>query len=86
MSEHFHTKLKEGGRLVIPSACRKRLNLKPGDDVVLELRDDAIYLTSTNKAIAEVQALVRRYIPTDTGLVDELIQDRRDEAEKERKG
>lgn len=34
-------------------------------------------------AIAKIQAMVRRYVPEGKSLVDELIADRRAEAERE---
>ena len=74
------TTIREGGRLVIPSAYRKALGLKPGDEVLLSLEDGEIRVVSTRQAVARAQALVRRYIPKGRKLSDELIKDRREEA------
>jgi len=74
------TKIREGGRLVIPSAYRKALGLKPGDEVLLSLEDGEIRVVSTRQAVARAQTLVRRYIPKDRNLSEELIKDRREEA------
>ena len=74
------TKVREGGRLVIPAAYRKALGLKPGDEVILALEDGEIRVVSARQAIARAQALVRRYVPKDRSLSEELIQERREEA------
>jgi AbrB family looped-hinge helix DNA binding protein len=74
------TKIREGGRLVIPSAYRKALGLKPGDEVLLSLEDGEIRVVSTRQAVARAQTLVRHYIPKGRKLSEELIKDRREEA------
>lgn len=74
------TIIREGGRLVIPASYRKALGLKPGDEVFLTLEDGEIKLVSTRQAIARAQALVRRYVPKDRSLSQELIRERREEA------
>lgn len=74
------TKLREGGRLVIPAEYRKALGLKPGDEVLLSLEDGEIRVVSTRQAIARAQSLVRRYVPKGRSLSEELIKERREEA------
>jgi antitoxin PrlF len=74
------TIIREGGRLVIPSAYRKALGLKPGDEVLLSLEEGELRLVSTRQAVARAQAMVRRYIPKGRKLSKELIKDRREEA------
>jgi AbrB family looped-hinge helix DNA binding protein len=74
------TTIREGGRLVIPAAYRKALGLKPGDEVLLILEEGEIRVISTRQAIIRAQALVRRYIPQERSLSEELILDRREEA------
>jgi AbrB family looped-hinge helix DNA binding protein len=74
------TIIREGGRLVIPSAYRKALGLKPGDEVHLSLEEGEIRIVSMCQTVARAQALVRRYIPKGRKLSEELIKDRREEA------
>ena len=74
------TKIGEGGRIVIPAEYRKALGLKPGDEVVLVLQEGEIRLLTPKLAIRRAQTLVRRYIPESRSLVEELLQERRDEA------
>jgi AbrB family looped-hinge helix DNA binding protein len=73
----------EGGRVVIPSPLRRALGLKPGDPVVFVLREQEIALLTPRQAVARAQAIVRRHVPADRSLADELIRERRREAESE---
>lgn len=74
------TKIREGGRLVIPAAYRKALGIKPGDEVFLTLEDGEIRVISTRQAVTQAQTLVRHYIPKNRNLSEELIEERREEA------
>jgi antitoxin PrlF len=74
------TIIREGGRLVIPSAYRKALGLKPGDEVLLILEEGEIRIISARRAVTRAQSLVRRYIPQDKYLSAELILERHKEA------
>lgn len=77
------TTLREGGRLDLPDEYRQALGLEPGDEVVLKLEDGSIRLLSPRAAIERVQRVVRSYVPEGRSLVDELIAERRREAERE---
>ncbi len=74
------TKMSDGGRVVIPVAYRKELGINPGDDVVLTLEEGEIRLITAHQAIKRAQKIVRRYIPEDVSLSEELILERREEA------
>jgi AbrB family looped-hinge helix DNA binding protein len=77
------TKLGANGRIVLPAAYRKALGVAPGDELVLILEDDVLRIMSLDAAIKHAQALVRQYIPEGSLLADELLVDRRAEAEHE---
>ncbi len=77
------TRIGEGGRLVIPAELRKALRLNPGDEVVLVLEEDGLRLMTLEQAIKWAQALVRSFVPEGVSLVDELLQERREEAARE---
>lgn len=73
----------EGGKLVIPAAMRRELGLATGDTVVVEVADGALRVRSLAAAIARAQAILRRHVPEGVSLADELVADRRREAERE---
>jgi AbrB family looped-hinge helix DNA binding protein len=77
------TKLSEGGRIVIPAEYRKALGLDAGDEVFLQLQDGEIRIYTLAQAVRRAQELVRRYVPEGRSLVDELIAERRLEAQRE---
>ena len=82
----MRTKLGEGGRIVIPASVRQDLHLLPGDDIVLHMKENVIYITTPNQALAKLQEKVKNY--TDSkgkkiSLADELIKSRRLEAKYE---
>lgn len=76
-------RLSEGGRIVIPAEYRRQLGLAVGDKVILQLDGDELRLCSHRQGIRRAQELVRRAIPPGRSLVDELIAERRREAERE---
>jgi AbrB family looped-hinge helix DNA binding protein len=77
-------KVDKAGRILIPAKLRMELNVRPGDPVVLETKGDELHVRPYKQAIREAQAIIRKYIPDrDRSLVDELIAERRKEAECE---
>jgi AbrB family looped-hinge helix DNA binding protein len=76
-------KMSDGGRVVIPAEIRHSLGLKEGDAVLFELRDDEVVITTQKARLKRARALVRKYVPADVSLVDELIAERRMEALRE---
>ena len=82
----IRTKLGKGGRVIIPTAFRQNLHLETGDDVILHMEDNVIYLTTAEQALRKLQNKVKNYINTtgqNISLADELIAMRRNEAKCE---
>ena len=73
-------KIGLGGRVVIPAGYRRALGVKHGDEVILSLADGEVRMSTLERAIERAQALVRRYVPAEVSLADELISERRKEA------
>jgi AbrB family looped-hinge helix DNA binding protein len=78
-----HVRIAAGGRVVIPAEFRKALGVEIGDDMVIELTNGELRLRSFDAALKRVQEIVRRYVPEDVSLADELIRERRAEAARE---
>jgi antitoxin PrlF len=77
-------KIMSGGRLQLPVVIRKHLGLSDGDIVVLEVKDNALYVRSYDESVKRAQDRLKHMMPKDgTRLSDELIADRRKEAENE---
>jgi len=76
-------RIVEGGKLVIPAAMRRELGISAGDTVMVDIDHGELRVRSINKALENARAILRRYIPEGTSVSDELITDRRAEAERE---
>jgi AbrB family looped-hinge helix DNA binding protein len=77
------TKLGKGGRIVIPAAMRKLIGVSEGDELILRYRDGRLEVMTVRQAVQEAQNLVSRFVPKGRQLVDELLAERRAEAERE---
>jgi AbrB family looped-hinge helix DNA binding protein len=81
--ESMKVKLDEEGRIAIPTVARERLGLKVGDALIASVEDGELRLLTIPAAVREPQAIIRCYVPEGVSLVDELLEDRRREAEAE---
>lgn len=82
----IRTKLGEGGRVIIPTAFRNHLNIFQGDDIILHLNDETIYITTPNQSLCRLQAKVKSCIngtDKNISLVDKLLATRRSEVDHE---
>jgi hypothetical protein len=67
----------------LPTPLLEAAGLEVGAAVIAEAGAGELRLRSLDQAIAEVQAMVRGFVPDDVSLVDELIAERRREAQRE---
>lgn len=82
MSHRYVVQLGERGRLVLPAPLRRELDLKRGDQLVLDLEGEAVRLVPARAIASRFQgALSGRY--GDRSLADELLAERREEAARE---
>jgi len=80
----YTTRLEKSGRILIPAALRRQLNLAEGSPVLLKVDEEgALHISSRAQALAKVRAEIRNYIPAGQDLVGELIRDRRAAVERE---
>jgi bifunctional DNA-binding transcriptional regulator/antitoxin component of YhaV-PrlF toxin-antitoxin module len=78
------TKLDAGGWVKIPERAIVKLGLKPGETLTVTVDDGEIRLMTIPVAVRKAQAIVRQFVPEGVSLVDELLEDRRREFERER--
>jgi AbrB family looped-hinge helix DNA binding protein len=74
-------KIIDGGKLIIPASFRRKLGIDTGDTVVLEMEEDGLHVRSLSSAVRRAQEIVREFVPDEVSLADELIAERRVEAE-----
>ena len=70
------------GRLVVPAALRKALNLVPGDRLVARKEGDSLVL-ERREAIESRLWKMFSQLPKKTSLADEVITERRSAASRE---
>ena len=84
MSATIRTRIGAGGRVVIPAEFRAALGLHEGDAVTMSCEDGEVRLMSFSERVRRMQEFVAARIdPAGPSIVDELIRDRREEAERE---
>ncbi|WP_242417583.1 AbrB/MazE/SpoVT family DNA-binding domain-containing protein [Sphingomonas panni] len=81
--EAQRVRIVEGGKLVIPAIMRRELGISAGDTVLVDIDHGELRVRSINKALENARAILRRYVPEGVSLSEELIADRRAEAERE---
>lgn len=81
--EAQRVKIIDGGKLVIPAPMRRELGIASGDTVMVDIVDGELRVRSVSKALERARAILRRHVPEGVSLSDELIADRRREAEGE---
>ena len=78
-----HVTLDGHGRVVIPAEFRRELGIDEGDRLTLVLEDGALTILTKRAAVRRVQETVAQYGTPGRSLADELIAERRAEAERE---
>lgn len=79
----WRLKVAANGRVVIPAAARAAMRLDANGIITAVLDDGVLKLTSPAVAIAKLQQLVRERDTGKGSVIDELIAERRAEAERE---
>jgi AbrB family looped-hinge helix DNA binding protein len=82
-SKYAMARLNDNGRIVIPAEIRQKMELKPGDTVVMTLEDDVLRIESHRARIRRIQEEFKRFAKPGVLMSDELIADRREEARRE---
>ena len=82
-SQKYTLQLEAEGRLTIPDSVRQRLGLEKGDRFILSIAEDnTISIVSLREKVRKIRGILKDKSP-DRNLVDELIQERREEATSE---
>ena len=77
------TAIGPGGRVVIPAAYRRALEVDEGNYIVMQMDGDELRVVNDEKEFERARAVLAKYVPEGVSLVDELIADRRREAAAE---
>lgn len=78
-------KVDNQGRIMLPASWRRKYGVEASSELVVrEHKDGSLRVETRNQGIRRAQALVRRYIPDGVSLAGELLEERREEARRER--
>jgi len=84
--DNYTVALGERGRIVLPAPLRRRLDLQPGDRLILIVDSNGGFrVVSAREQANRLLGLYRDLAPG-RSLADELIAERRDEAKREDAG
>ena len=78
--------LGPGGRVVIPAALREAMEVSEGDTVLAWVEGGELHLLSPRVGARQAQTMLQGLLPRGVSLADELIADRRKDAEAEARG
>jgi len=79
----LRAKISKGGKISIPSLYRKMLHFKDGEEVVLDMKNDTLVISSLRCVLEKSRQLINQYHYNNESLVDKLIAERREEAKDE---
>ena len=71
------------GSLIVPAEIWEEIGLGLGEAAILEVLDGELRIRPLSQTIEQAQAVFRRHVPEGVSLADELIADRRREADTE---
>lgn len=71
------------GRVVLPAELRKELGIADGSEVIFTRTEHGIEIKTVEEAVRQAQALCAQFIKPGVSLVDELIRERREEAQRD---
>lgn len=75
--------LDDEGHLTLPPPVRAQLGLVGGERLIARVRDGQLVIETLAAAVKRAQDLLAPYIAAEPSVVDELIAERRAEAERE---
>ncbi len=76
-------RMTEDGRIVIPAPYRKALDIRPDDELIVQLDEGELRVYSRAEALKRLQDQVTRAVPEGVSLVEELLRERKKEAARE---
>ena len=82
---HFTLRIDNQGRVLLPARWRNAQQVGPTSELYATVNEEGgLVIETREQGLRRARRLVRRYIPEDAVLSDELVAERRREAERER--
>ena len=77
------TRMSKEGRVLIPAELRNALGLLPDDPLTVYAVDGEIRIVSRVQALRQMQKRMAKFKRPGVSVVDELIRERREQAQRE---
>lgn len=78
-----HIRVDSSGRIRLPVELKEKLGVTNGDCIVVVEHEDEIRLETAAQALIRAQEYFSSFVPQGVSLVDELLEERRAEAQGE---
>ena len=79
----YRARLDRSGRIVLPQPVREDLHLTSGDEVLVVQTADGYRIETPEQALKAAQDYFCALVPAGVSVVDELLAERREEAQRE---
>jgi AbrB family looped-hinge helix DNA binding protein len=83
--EQYTSRMEPSGRILIPAALRRKLGVAPGAEMGIEEEDGILHVQTREAAIRGIQKYFARF-NDGRSWSGELLQERRAEARREKRG
>lgn len=84
--EDGKARVQADGSVRLPTALAAQLGAAPGETLVAIPQDGGLWIATRKTSRARAQATARKYVPEGVSLVDELLEWRRQEVERDNRG
>ena len=80
--EVFQVRVSGGRRIVLPAEACKKLQVDVGGTVIVDVTDEGVELHTLDSSLRRFRELLASKVPADVSIVDDLLAERRAEAER----
>ncbi|MBW8308664.1 MAG: AbrB/MazE/SpoVT family DNA-binding domain-containing protein [Candidatus Paracaedibacteraceae bacterium] len=75
----IRTKITAGGKVSIPSIYRKRLELREGEEVLMEIQEGQLIISSLRTSLLKARNLINKYHSKKGSLDEQLTPPQKEE-------
>ena len=72
MTDVFHSRLTESGRILIPAECRRLLGLQPDAQLILRVDTDGLHITPLVHQLRSFRQKIRKSLKPGQKLLNDL--------------
>ncbi len=76
-------KVSKGGKIALPSICKKALNILDGDELLFDIQNNQVIISPVKFALKKVRNFLKENNSSNRSLVQELLEERKQELKNE---